>query len=500
MEPLSFGDSLFIRSKSSEWIPIGEAYLTEATEYEWLWEYKDFSVLLMQGVPLTYRKVDGGATGQFITPFQSGRLTFTVEQHNYNTYVYPDNRKMTAEQYDIMLREILDEAAVCFDHAGLTYQVSTKERERDVSWAQWSYIDHGFQDLASFIRRFLSHPLKRLYENDTYLKREQMKVVTNRTSQWIERHYAQDPSNVIPANVLTHVRIDTYDMYENRVIKRYLLELQSLLATYKHSSLDDVSMKAAKYSDFVRYWLRQGIFQEINSFQGPIQVTTIFRKHPVYRLCYKWFDRLYQHDNERIGIEFPFPLKDTFALYEIWCFMQVVKLLRERNQICNTNGLYKSTRDRFFLSLAKHKESCVKLTNDCQLFYQRVFRYDSKPYYSFTQQMEPDITIENNNRILVFDPKYRVPTNLSTALGEIHKYKDGILVKETETPAVKNVFILTPSKGTEESRYFQEWYHKQYRMGAIEMAPGEPCNPALERVIDEFTKAHSPIPSDKERS
>ncbi|KRE50647.1 DUF2357 domain-containing protein [Paenibacillus sp. Soil724D2] len=488
MEPLSFGDSFLVRSRGSEWISIEKAYLTEATEYEWLWEHIDFSILLMQGVPLTYRKVDSGVTGQFMTPFQSGQLTFTVEKHAYLTYVYPDDRKMTAEQYDIMLHEILDEAAVCFDHAGLTIPISAQDRARDISWAQWSYIDHGFKDLASYIRRFLEHPLKRLSEKDTFLKREQMKVVTNRTSQWLERHYAQDPSSVIPANVLTHVRMDTYNIYENRVIKRYLLELQSLLVTYMHCSLIDVSKKAAKYGDLVRYWLRQGIFQEITSYQGPIQVSTIFRKHPVYRLCYRWFDHLYQHGNERIGFEYPFPLKDTFALYEIWCYMQVLRLLREKGLIKNSANLYKSTLDRFFLSLAKHKESHVSLVNGHHLYYQRVFQYNSDRFYSFTQRMEPDITLESHEGILVFDPKYRVPTNLSTALGEMHKYRDGILIRDKETPAVDNVFILTPSKGQEELRYFQEWYHKQYRMGAIEMVPGGPSNPALERAIDGFMK------------
>ncbi|MBP1995824.1 DUF2357 domain-containing protein [Paenibacillus eucommiae] len=489
MEPLSFGDSFLVRSRGSEWIPIKEAYLIEATEYEWFWENISFSILLMQGVPLTYRKAEGGVTGQFMTPFQSGHLTFTVEQHAYGTYVYPDDRKMTAEQYDMMLLDILDEGAVCFDHSGLTIPISTSGRKRDVSWAQWSYIDHGFKDLVSYIRRFLEHPLKRLTDQETSLKREQIKVVTNRTSQWLERHYAQDPSSVIPANVLTYVRTDTYNMYENRVIKRYLLEIQSLLVTYMHCGLSDVEEKAAKYGGLVGYWLRQGIFQEITSYEGPIQVSTIFRKHPVYRLCYRWFDGLYQHGNERIGFEYPFPLKDTFALYEIWCFMQVMKLLRKKDLLKNAANLYKSTLDRFYLSLAKHKGSHVSLANGHHLYYQRVFQYNSDRFYSFTQRMEPDITLESNKGILVFDPKYRVPTNLSTALGEMHKYRDGILIRAQETPAVENVFILTPSKGQEELRYFQEWYHDRYRMGAIEMVPGQPCNPALEKAVVNFMQS-----------
>lgn len=87
------------------------------------------------------------------------------------------------------------------------------------------------------------------------------------------------------------------------------------------------------------------------------------------------------------------------------------------------------------------------------------------------------------------NPKYA--TNLSTALGEMHKYRDGILVRDKEIPAVEDVFILTPSKGQEELRYFQERYHIRYRMGAIEMVPGQPNTRAIEKVIDGFIKKDS---------
>ncbi|MFX3631938.1 MAG: DUF2357 domain-containing protein [Candidatus Pristimantibacillus sp.] len=486
MEPRSFGDSFLVRKAGEEWISISNAYLTEATEYEWHLEHTEFSILLMHGIPLTYRKVTEGVTGQFMTPFQSGQLHFTIEQQIFITHVYPDDRKMTAEQYDIMLSDILNEAALCFDHTGLDLSISANDRARDVSWAQWNYIDHHFKDVSLYIRRFLDSPLKRLSEQGTYLKREQVQVVNNRTTQWLERHYGQDPTNVIPANVLTCIRAEHYNFYENQVIKRYLMDLQRLLIKYMNCGISDVALKANRYADLVRYWLKQSVLEEITSYQGPLRVSTIFRKHPIYRLCYKWFERLYQHGNEKIGFEYPFPLKDTFALYEIWCYMKILGLLREKGRIKNTSNLYKTAKDRFFLSFAKNKESRVVLTGGFELFYQRLFQYNSEKFYTFTQRMEPDITLESSEGIVIFDPKYRVPSNLSTALGEMHKYRDGILFREKEIPAVETVFILTPSRGQGEPRYYQEWYHNRYQMGAIEMMPGKSHDPSLERVIDQF--------------
>ncbi|MCZ0704474.1 hypothetical protein J2T56_002996 [Natronobacillus azotifigens] len=56
----------------------------------------------------------------------------------------------------------------------------------------------------------------------------------------------------------------------------------------------------------------------------------------------------------------------------------------------------------------------------------------------------------------------------------MHKYRDGIIRRETEEKAVKEVYILTPTKTVqaETMRYFQEDFHEKYRMGAIQLEPG----------------------------
>lgn len=76
--------------------------------------------------------------------------------------------------------------------------------------------------------------------------------------------------------------------------------------------------------------------------------------------------------------------------------------------------------------------------------------------------------------IIVFDPKYRVPDNLGTALGEMHKYRDGIIHRLAKKRAVQEVYILTPTRAdqAERMRYFQEDFHERYLMGAIQVVPG----------------------------
>ena len=85
--------------------------------------------------------------------------------------------------------------------------------------------------------------------------------------------------------------------------------------------------------------------------------------------------------------------------------------------------------------------------------------------------MIPDIVLESKEEIMVFDPKYRVESNLSNALGEMHKYRDGIIDSEGKK-CVRGTFIFTPTskQEVESNRLFREDYFETYHMGAFPMS------------------------------
>ena len=99
--------------------------------------------------------------------------------------------------------------------------------------------------------------------------------------------------------------------------------------------------------------------------------------------------------------------------------------------------------------------------------------------------MIPDIVIEGAKGIIIFDPKYRVPDNLGTALGEMHKYRDGIIHRDTGKRAIQEVYILTPTKDeqAEGLRYFREDFQQRYKMGAIQVAPGFVDDNLKEKIL-----------------
>ncbi|ETI69436.1 DUF2357 domain-containing protein [Neobacillus vireti] len=464
-------NSLELWDVQQGWIPFLDAYLTEATEYRL--RYKGTQVdVRFHNIPLPFYQEQSCWFATLITPFQSGLVKIFINGQNYETFIYPDERKLTEEQFNWMLEEILEEANSCFQLSGLETSVSAFGRNWDISWTQWSYIDQSFYLLKQIFSWIEKQPIQRLEKFSMTMKREKVQHTEHVTLRWLDfKGYGTD----IPSNVQNVKTLETRNLYENQVLKQQLQDLYRLLRKYEAVEYEAMARKARKYKAVVQRWLNNPFIKEIIANTGPYTITQKFRKHPVYRLWYQWFDRLNKHNREGIGFDYPISLKDTFQLYEMWCFMKIVKILRETDFVLDMSGLFRTTREGIFLNLAENNESRIKLKGAISLYYQRSYQYNSKTFHTYTQKMIPDIVLEGNGGIIVFDPKYRVPNNLGTALGEMHKYRDGILHRETGNNAVQEAYILTPTheEHAEGMRYFRNDFHERFRMGAIQMLPGD---------------------------
>lgn len=408
----------------------------------------------------------------FMTPFQSGSVEVSINGQYFETFIYPDSRKLTEQQFDLMIEEILEESNICFQLSGLEREVSASGRDRGASWTQWIYIERSFQHLRRIFRRIEKQPFSKLIKLPINQKRERVQRIDLNTLHWLDkRGYGE----LIPLDIETSKTLETVDVYENQVLKKQVFDLSTLIRIYINVDRLGVSKTAIKYHSIIRRWLNAPFMQEVSMHQGAYNITQKFRKHPVYRQWYQWFEQLYRHDREGIGFDYPIAMKDTFELYEMWCFMKIVRILRELNLVRETRGLYRTTDSGLFLDLAQNKESRIELRDGMSLYFQRNYQYNSGEFHTFTQRMVPDIVLEHGDKVIIFDPKYRVPGNLGTALGEMHKYRDGILHRDTGDRAVREVFILTPTseESVDSMRYFEEWFHDRYKMGAIPVVPGD---------------------------
>ncbi|MEE6453120.1 DUF2357 domain-containing protein [Gottfriedia acidiceleris] len=473
MELHSSGVNIYIWDNA--WIKLSDAYLIEGMSYRWKADLSDAFKFLLNRVAIPLNKTDYGWEGVIEIPFYSGEVLFTVNDESIKQYIYPDDRKLTNEQFSVMLENILDEAELCFEMSGLEKSVSTDKRKRNISFLQWQYIEKNFYGLRNILLNIKKNPLRKLIREQEFIKIEKVKVVSTGVEKWFDKKGIIQPS----PNMLIHANQtnETYATYENQALVKMLNELS--VALRKYEQIDDYSIatKAKKYNYIIQNWLNWDFIKAVKPINGSIKVTQVFRKHPQYRMFYQWFNKFFKFGNLKWDVQQNIPLKSTYELYEIWAYLQLVKFLREEDMIDNLSNLFRFETNGFFLNLAQNRESEIMLKNG-KLVYQKSIQWNTKPYYSYTQKMIPDIFLELKEKVYIFDPKYRCEHNLGTALGEMHKYRDGILACETHQKVVSEVYILTPvtNGGVKDKNLFSKNYHERYGMGAISMIPGTDNN------------------------
>lgn len=164
--------------------------------------------------------------------------------------------------------------------------------------------------------------------------------------------------------------------------------------------------------------------------------------------------------------------------------MQIVKILRENGALLDISDLFSLEKDGLVLNLSEKKESRIKLVGGGTLAYQRWFTRATQDFVTYTHGMKPDIVLEVEDKLYIFDPKYRLDHNLPMALGEMHKYRDGIVRKTDGSRVVEEVYIITPAPGKENSHLFGDEYRQRYRMGAYCLKPREIGQGLLVKIID----------------
>jgi predicted component of viral defense system (DUF524 family) len=482
MAPLNSGIKITVwDDHQKNWVSLNKIYLEEARSYRWRSRSNRSFQFRMQHLSLPMTKTHEGWEGVFETPFQSGIVSFSITSGDMGdrieNYVYTDHRKLTEQQYKILLEDLLKEASICFQKSGLESNIVTTGFTRECSMLQWMYIESEIYKLRNTFQKVEAHPLRNLQKEEILMNRERVRSVTPRNIAWMERYgeaFGAKPSK-LPSHIQSTKIEETFDVYENRVILFQLNELEALLKAYRTIQDLDIQRKAQQFLDWISLWKRSKFLQLVKSHSGAVKITQVFRKHPVYRFWYQWFHSLYQFKTITFDLKQKLSLKDTYMLYEMWCFMQVIRTFRELGILEDTAELFTKKDGYYFLRLAENKESIVKLKNGAKLIYQKMIQSNTNPYYSYTQRMIPDIVIEYQEHLFVLDPKYRIHANLPMALGEMHKYRDGILAKENDSTVVKEVYILTPTECylSSDKDFYDIEFHKRYKMGAYCFSPGE---------------------------
>ncbi len=432
----------------------------------------------------------------------------------------PDLRKLTRDDFDAMVREVLEDTFALFSLSAFRKGIARQPGNRPPPLARLEFLRSRAESIVATVESIARAPRH-------FLRAEDVTVPVHRATRatgpeiirsfrsGVVRTEAVSPSRLpaalkgrLPAHITLRRRQNSVDIPEHRQIKACLQSWSAWLSGVaellsKAGAGDDAEMvtKAGSWATRARNIARRlnsaattGVMAEVGTGPPLLRMSSLFRNDPVYQRFY----RLWQDMNLGLAALFgdflQMPLARTYELYELWCFL---RLLRAAVEEYGATGVDLS---RLFISEASGSVTIaagaitVPIGGDRVLCFQRQYReywVDTIREGSFSRNMVPDIVMAGRDlgsperRVIVLDAKYRINDGLNDALTSIHTYRDA-LVQEMAGGGTEGIvtaaYLLTPHVPVclqadfkampMPGRLFHPAYREKFRFGAVTLRPG----------------------------
>lgn len=479
--------------------------------------------LLLDDLPLeALRAPEGAARWRWTPGFHAGEARLELRlpgdgRRQIDLTTDPDVRKLTRADFDVMVREILEDTFALFSLSPFRKAVSRGAGAPAPPLARLEFLRSRIEELERVSARISRAPRRRLSAQEMALPYHRAKRVTGAE---IVRSFQRgrvlvesaSPSRLpvdlqgrLPHTLRVRRRQDTDDLPEHREMaaclhswRGWLLAVAERLGREPPDDDGQARAVAANWSRrCVALSRRVGTLAELPPFAGIPQVpatltlTSLFRNDPEYRRFY----RLWQDLNLGIAAVFgdflDLPLARTFELYELWCFLRLVRAAAEEwgpDQISSASLFTSAAAGG--LTIASGAVT-VGAGDGWTLCFQRRYREfwnEADGRGSYSRIMTPDIVASRSGEgeaggLIVLDAKYRIDEGLNDALSSIHTYRDALVSEENgqirgivsaayllspQPPVLKDQYRSTPMPG----RLFHPDYRGDFRFGAVTLRPG----------------------------
>ena len=437
----------------------------------------------------------------------------------------PDRRKLTREDFDAMVREILEDTFALFSLSSFRRSVARGAGTKTPAIARLEFLRSRISELEAVVAAIERRPRHVLAAEDTLLPWHRATRATGpeilrafRRGRIIAEHGTPSclpPSlqGYLPERIRVRQRRSSLDIPEHRqmgaCLRAWAAWLGAVSETLDGRAGDpdrevrqEVSVWAQRCRQLSRRVSRLAVatpFAGAGEAQPRLILSSLFRQNPIYRRFYRlWHDM-------NLGIASVFgdflnmPLARTFELYELWCFL---RLVRAGAEAFGPEGV--SVSDLFIsdagggLTLASGAAT-VEVGDGWALCFQKQYRefwIEPDQKGSFSRPMTPDIVAmrardgesdasPDRARLIILDAKYRIDEGLTAALTSVHTYRDA-LVHEAGDGRIEGIvtaaYLLTPFSSPEPDRgyratpmpgrLFHPEYRSTFRFGAVTLRPG----------------------------
>ena len=486
--------------------------------------------LLIDGIPIEALRCRQAraAIWRWTPGFHAGMVEATLRipgtsLRRFEITTDPDVRKLTREDFDAMVREILEDTQALFSLSAFRTGIARQKSSQPPPLARLEFLRSRVEEILRSVNAIARAPRHFLQALEVTLpvhraRRATGPEIIRSFRSGVVRAETASPSRLpavlrgrLPAQIKLRQRHSSIDISEHRQIKACLISwsawlngVADTLAKLDRNSDTEIQGTAGNWAIRTRHIARRlhdaaqaGFMNEVGDGIATLHMSALFRNDPVYHRFY----RLWQEMNLGLaalsGDFLQMPLARTYELYELWCFL---RLLRAAAQEYGPEGVDLSTlflnNSTGGITIAAGAVS-VPIGPDKILCFQRQYReYWVEPgrQGSFSRTMVPDLVLTGSGfgcpkkKLIVLDAKYRINDGLNDALSSIHTYRDALVQEDSEGQPegiVTAAYLLTPHIPTLRidfqstpvpGRLFHPLYREKFRFGAVTLRPGMSLN------------------------
>ena len=409
------------------------------------------------------------------------------------------------------------------------FSPDTNGETPEIIW--WSVFANEQQKFIKACKNIIDRPRHRLHGKDAYKRADKLTFIPS----YIENELAEHRNDCAHLyRVEEHVW--TNDTQENRFLKfalgqiadKYEVLKKHIEAVKNASDVMKDDMQATLTA--LKHLQRNSFFRTVGNYKGMNQESLVLQKATGYSQVYRTWNLLQRSYSLNDGI-YRLQTKDIATLYEIWCFIEVSHIVKEKLHLSNEDIDHRNRMEMnglFTWDLGKGEHSRILFKKDDVELAELIYNPKSSERENNsvgitdlvvpTVPQKPDIVLQLTKNDLqegmkmtyLFDAKYRidgkdkngVDVPPEDAINQMHRYRDAIYYKDCQSNALKKEviggYILFPGDG-EPTDVAVSKFRKtidEVNIGAFPLRPKDTHNRLLlEQFIEELiqNKSHETI-------
>ncbi|MBM7555787.1 restriction endonuclease-like protein [Halanaerobacter jeridensis] len=437
---------------------------------------------------------------------------------NLQLEVYPSKLDYKTD-YEQLLQEVNQEVYnLAYDFLRRAFNNLSPQQAENVSHSEFfTILDNIFNKFKQAFRRIEQAPHHRLEANRKVKPAARVRKINQQSIKWLKKnpqHYDQATGR--PTKCLDMEKDISYNTFENKFVKWVIFELKKRLFDFKEEYQEIHGQDAdpellARIEDLgqeLDYMSDHTFLQEVSNLQKLNSLSLVLQLAPGYRELYKYFLMLRKGLSLSDGL-FNLSMKETWKLYEYWCFLKLNQILRKRYNLLEST-LIDIDYSGISVTLRKGKTAQVKYEHP-QTKEKFTLTYNAKAGASVTTGQKPDniLSLSKEDSAVdykfVFDAKYRLnpaeadssysrqyqsPGPEEGTINTMHRYRDAILARESNGAkrTVVGAYVLFPYNNEQEFK--EHHFYKsieEVNVGAFPFLPGniELVADFLEKLVNE---------------